>query len=680
MSLHTHRLQPRRAECTRRIWIAACLMALVLASAATPSAHAGGTGPSGATSTTSTPLFMPQGVGSQVQFGDFFSSHTMNTTFCAAPCLQTNGLNTIYRYYIEVPAGLTRLRVSIFDADFGAGAGENTASNGDLQRDRTKHASYTTNVRYTLINPSGTTVATQTCTGGTASAFCADNAWVTLFNTTTTPIANGHWELDVDQSSAVQTGGTEDDINAFGIAADEGTGQPEGSHAPVELPIYYSAQSQLGQNPTADGSAGTKTYTLYPYITSGCSFEANDFDYDLNNNGDPAGTHWTGATPQNIGSIAFTSPSTAPQTLFTKTLADTTLSENDSWNTNSVTGWTSDNSAADYGIWTMSAAITNYYTSGAAPSSGGINGNYANVELGNSSVTACNQGGGTQGCAPADNAPTANTFRVYLPTDSLGTPVKPYMEQEVTYVFAGGTGGPNPPQVGMTTTLQVTVQVVNPTAHAITFSTPTNIVTVNVPGPAANLTYFDSATVTQGTIVSQPAVGGTGNITWNPGTVAAGATALLTYLVKVTPTSAGQRIPVVGTVASGNGTKGVWVDEARRDPGGDHARRGHRGPCAPRRPRRRPRRVGLGLGGGDHRLRPAALGAARAALHRRQRETRAGPAHRHPGRSLSGPRHHDRIARDRALPHRRARSDAAAQQPGRLRPLRRQPGRRGIRP
>ncbi|MBV8201506.1 MAG: hypothetical protein JOZ15_12865, partial [Acidobacteria bacterium] len=55
--------------------------------------------------------------------------------------------------------------------------------------------------------------------------------------------------------------------------------------------------------------------------------------------------------------------------------------------------------------------------------------------------------------------------------------------------------------------------------------------------------------------------GGTGNSACNPGTVAAGATALLTYQVKITPTSTGQLIPVVGTVASGNGTKGVWVDE-----------------------------------------------------------------------------------------------------------------------
>ncbi|HEY6322393.1 MAG TPA: C25 family cysteine peptidase [Thermoanaerobaculia bacterium] len=533
---------------------------LAMAPAAAPLAHAGGTGPSGATSTTATGLFMPQGAGGQVQFGDFISSNTTTTnTTCDTPtppapgCLQGNGLGsvahaTFYRYFIEVPAGLARLRVSIFDAGFGAGFASQGNNEATAQRDRTKHTGgFTSNVKYTLINPAGTTVATQTCTGGsTTPAFCNFNAWSTLFNTTTTPIANGHWELDVDQGADVQTGGTEDDVNAFGIAADEGSGQPEGTHAPIELPVYYSAHTQLGQNPTASGTAGTKTYALYPYITSGCSFLENDFDYDLNNT--------NGGATQTVGSISFTSPSTAPQTLFTKNIANTSLSINDAWTTNTVTGWTTDNSATDYGIWTMSATITNF------TNQNGFNGNYANIEIANSNVATCTEVSGGQGCAPTDNAPSANTFRVYLPTDSLGTPVKPYMEQEVTYLFNGGAGGPNPPVVNQTTTLVITVQVVNPTASAITFSA-TNLVTVNVPGPVANLVYNGNAAVTQGTITAQPAVGGTGNVTWNPGTVAAATTALLTYQVKVTPTSANQRIPVVGTVASGNGTKGVWVDE-----------------------------------------------------------------------------------------------------------------------
>ena len=725
MSLQTHRLQPRRAGCAPWIRSAACMAAFALALAAWAAAPR----PARAAGTGTAALFMPQGDGAEVQFGDFVTSDTATTAGnCATPggvgCLQGNGLNTVYRYYVEVSSGLPRLRVSVFDADIGDGG----AAEGTAQRDRWKHTGtatpFSTFARYTLINPAGTQVASQTCQPNPSTAnppvaatssnpFCVDNAWTSLldvnsvsthqnnfvldnfgtaaytnqngnvnwstnwtetnddgvattgviritgghlqisdngnaaasmiqrgvalgtgglgftnailtfnfsaananatdqmivevssnngtsfttletftgiFATTqyrtyniTSFISNtqntvirfrndlaggngsyngrdflvgnvqiqnvspdaGHWEIDVDESTAVNPiTGTEplDDINAFGLAADEGSGQPEGTHAPVELPMYYSAHTQIGQNLTASGTAGTKSYNLYPYITSGCSFNVNDFDFDLDN---------TGSDPvQNIGSINLTSPSTAPQTLFTKNLAFTALSINDAWNTNSITGWNTDNDATDYGIWTMAAAITNYTVSGT------LNGNYANIEVANSNVAACSQSTSGQACAPANNSPTANTFRVYLPTDSLGTPVKPYMEQEVTYL--GGSSGPNPPVVGQTTTFVITVQVVNPTASAITFSS-SNLVTVNVPGAGA--VYAGNDMETQGTITA-PSVGGTGNLTWNPGTVAANTTALLSYQVKVTPTSSGQRIPVVGTVASGNGTTGVWIDE-----------------------------------------------------------------------------------------------------------------------
>jgi hypothetical protein len=101
------------------------------------------------------------------------------------------------------------------------------------------------------------------------------------------------------------------------------------------------------------------------------------------------------------------------------------------------------------------------------------------------------------------------------------------------------------------------VRLVNPAAQAITFSA-SNLVTANIPGGGA--VYAGNAAVGQGTIVSQPSVGGTGNIAWNPGTLAAGATRILTYQVDVTPTSAGQRIAVTATPASGNGTRAQYVD------------------------------------------------------------------------------------------------------------------------
>jgi hypothetical protein len=544
----------RQATARLRLRIALGLILLV-APIMDHGAHAGGTGPTGGGgSTTTTPLFMPQGAGAEVQFGDFISSNTATTGGgCAtATCLQGNGINTSYKYFIEVPSGLPRLRVSIFDADFGAGTtGEQAGQNGIAQRDRVKAGgAYNSSVVYTLKNPAGTTQATQTCTA-TASTFCADNAWSTLFNTTTLPIANGDWELDVDVSDNAKAGGNGDDINAFGISADEGSGQPEAAQAAVELLVYYLSDTQVGMNPTVTGTEGvpgSKTYTLFPYVTSGCSFQEADFDFDFNNDGT-----YTGPRPQAVGSIDFTSRTGA----FTKNLANSALSINDAWITNSVTGYTSDSDSVDYGLWKMLATIGNYCTSGTNTATCGINGNYANIEIGTSAMPICTETAGNQTCEPAAN-PATNTMRVYLPTDTLATPVKPYMTQEVRYVFAGGTGGPNPPVPGTATLEQITVQVVNPTLKAITFS-PTDLVTVNIPG--GGTVYAGSPATSQGGVVAQPAVGGTGNITWNPGTVAAHGTALLTYLVKVTPPGIGSRVPVVGTVASGNGTKGTWVDE-----------------------------------------------------------------------------------------------------------------------
>lgn len=463
--------------------------------------------PARAASTGTTALFMPQGSGAVSQFGDYITSN--NPTAPATP------LNTVYRYFIEVPAGLARLRVQIFDADVGAGAGEDVA-----QRDRSR-GTFSTSAKYTLIRPNGTTAATQTCTA-TATAFCADNAWSSLLDSTTDTAA-GHWELDVDQSSAVTAGS---DINAIGIRADDGDATSGGT----EIPVYYAAHAQYGENPPGGATPGTKNYTFYPYVTSGCSFTENDFDYDLGN----------GGAGQNVGSIGFASRSGS----FTKNFAAASLSANNVWQTNSVSGWTTDADSIDYGVWKMTPAISNYCTPTPCTASA-MNGNYANVYVANFQ---------SAGGAPANNSPTPNTFRVYLPTDGGTAPVKSYMEQLVRWF-----SGPKTPTVGSTTVVQVTVRVVDPAAQSIAFSA-SNLVTANVPA-GGGATYAGSAAVSQGTITAQPAVGGTGNITWNPGTLAAGGTALLTYRVNVTPTSAGQRIPVTATPASGNGTRGTWVDE-----------------------------------------------------------------------------------------------------------------------
>ena len=460
-----------------------------------------GAAPIFAASTGSASLFMPQGSGAGTGNGDFITANG------------GGGLNTLYRYFIEVPAGLTRFRVQLFDADVGAGGAAEAAANRDRAR-----GTFNTSVTYTLIRPDGSTATTLTCTNA-VSATCPDNAWVSLLDSATAVnLANGHWELRVDESSAVTAG---DDINALGIRADDGDETAGGT----ELPIYYDSHTQYGVNPPASGTTD-RSYTYYPYVTSGCTASENDFDYDSD-----AG---------NTGAIAFTSRSGA----FSQSLASTALSTNNTWIRNTLSGWTSDTNSQDDGIWTAAIRITSYVNGN------GQNGNYANIYLANSSAAA----------NPPTANPTTNAFRVYFPTDGGAAPVKPYLEQQLRFTGSGGANGPNPPVVGSDSVFTVTVRVVNPTAKAITFSAA-NLVTANVPGPAVNVKYDGIAQVSQGTVTAQPAVGGTGNVTWNPGTLAAGATAILAYRVIVHPTAAGQRIVVTGTAASGNGTRAQWRDE-----------------------------------------------------------------------------------------------------------------------
>jgi hypothetical protein len=466
--------------------------AALLGTALLVSATLAGPLPLRAGSTNAGELHMPQGTGAGTANGDYLTS--------------TAGLNTFYRYFIEVPSGLSNLVVEVFDADVGVGGTAESAAN----RDRDRGNGFSSTATYTLLRPDGTTAAT---TAGCNATTCTDNGWQVILNSTTAQnTAAGHWELQV-------TMGGSDDINAIGVRANDGTSGAGGT----ELPVYIDSLVSLGVNPPASGSA-SRSYTLYPYVTSGCTALENDFDYDSD-----AGT---------VGSLVFSSRTAT----FTQTVASASLSINNVWTRNTINRWTSDQKSTEYGIWQGVFTIDSY------TNANGINGNYTDVYIANSSAAAN---------PPAAN-PVTNGFRIYLPTDAGAAPVKPYLEQLLTYSGCGaGNDGPNPAVVGTASCYTVTVRLVNPAAKAITFSA-THLVTANIPGAGA--VYAGLPVVSQGTVVSQPAVGGTGNITWNPGTVAAGSTQLLAYRVKVTPTSAGQRIPATGTPAS-NGTKAVYVDE-----------------------------------------------------------------------------------------------------------------------
>jgi hypothetical protein len=596
-----------------------------------------------AAGTGSSELLMIQGGGAARSQGDYVSA--------AAP----SALDTYYSYFTEVPPGLGRLDIDLFDADIGAGGAGESGANRDRAR-----SGFDTTASYTLRAPNGSLVSTRFATGSTTLPAGGDNAWLTLFSSTGTfrdefnsvaytnnngtnpwstnwtetgddgaanggevqivadggsnrlrvenasrsvereanlngisaatlsfvyrrngldaatdyvaiqvsangggswtelarfagptndagytalsynisayiatntrirflspatlgnndmvlfdnveisfsgPVA-GHWELRADESDSAG-----DDINALGIRAHDGTSGSGGT----EISLYQHSFGTYGTN----GPPATREYTHYPWITSGCVAESNNFDWDSDSDA--------------TGSLVYTSRSGS----FAQTIG--TLSINDSWQNVNVGPWTDDSDGTEYGIWALDVTINDY------PG----NANYGQVYIGNFAAAT-----------PPTAQPQANTFRIYLPTDPGAAPVKPYLEQLVRHSGCGLSSGPNPPVLGQTSCFTVTVRFVNPTAWPVVFSTPGNVVTANVPG--SGVTYRGNAQVSQGSITSQPAVGGTGNVVWNPGTVDAGDTAFLAYVVNVTPTSPGQRVPVVATPASGNGTRAQFVDE-----------------------------------------------------------------------------------------------------------------------
>lgn len=359
--------------------------------------------------------------------------------------------------------------------------------------------SWNTSCRYRLYDPSGGISGTIT---GSNSTPGYNNVWTTLA-TITNPVP-GHWYLRVDSSSARTSG---DDNNGYGIAADDG----DGSSGGTEINVYALSFVPVGATSPA-GQQNPETTTLYPYINSGCTADWNDWD------GDNGSTIYC--------RVGYTSRTGALNSAYNG-------SADAAWLNNPITGFETDTNVSNTGLWTMSATYT--------PLSAG-GGNYGTLYVGNSAAAN----------PPPTGQPQANTFRIYLPTDAGGKPNKPYLTQNLSWVM-----GPNPPALNQTSVLRVEVVLVNPTAHAINFASGLPI-TVNVPG--GGVVFSDRLNIEQGSIVGQPGLGGTGDIVWNPETVAANTSVRLDYTVDITPTVGGQRYLITGTPAS-NGTRASYLDE-----------------------------------------------------------------------------------------------------------------------
>lgn len=613
-----------------------------------------------------TSLHTPQGGGAITANGDFVTSDGTTAGGSAA-------MNTTYRYFVEVPAGLTSLQIQIYDADIGDGTNEDVAG-----RDRDR-GGYDTIATYSLFNPAGAAVTPRFTTGNTTTPANADANWLTFYGVgnsvldqfttaaftnndgtadwagnwietdsgagagagagavrivggrlqmqdgvTVTPamarqvdlvgvngldltaafltydysnqnaegddviqvqassnggtsyttivtytgpvsgtaninisayIANntrirfllnggydnanelffvdnvqisdgaaapaaGHWEVRIAQPD---TAGDRDDINAIGIRAHDGDFTAGGT----ELNVYADSYLSLGVNPDGNGGA-TRNYVLYPWITAGCTSSQNDFDRDTNQ----------GA----IGSIMYTSRIGT----FSQTITDAMLSNDDQWNREDIINYTSNFISSDYGIWRANSTITTYDNG---------TGNYETYYAGNYLAPA-NPPTGTL-TQPLTGGGFPAAYRIYMPTDGGGAPVKPYLEQ-----FLTAKGPQPPPALTVAKTYTVAVRVVNPTPHAITFSA-TNLVVANVPGNGT--VYAGNFSASQGQIVSEPGFGSAGDVIWNPSTtisVAANDSATMSYDVTITPAIA--VTPATGVpsaTGTDNGTRATYVDE-----------------------------------------------------------------------------------------------------------------------
>ena len=262
--------------------------------------------------------------------------------------------------------------------------------------------------------------------------------------------------------------------------------------------FYYN--SNMG--PSISG--GTQSTTNYPYVTSGCFIGQQNFDFDNN------------------GGLSLT-------TRQGSTLAAFGLSGNGNWQNDSRIFESSDDSAEDYGVWTANISLT----AGA---------NYGNwlfyPEAGGSAAPPASRFALNDGRA----------FRSYLGTGTtgnpVGAPVKPYLAQWVRQNDPGG----NPNE------FTVTIRLINPTAFDITNA----VVDAVVPSP---VTYGGVRVgfPTHGSMAVEPGVGGSGALTWNPGTVAAGQTAVLAYNISV-PDPNVVTIVTAGAT-SANATRASFDDE-----------------------------------------------------------------------------------------------------------------------
>ncbi len=366
--------------------------------------------------------------------------------------------------------------------------------------------------------------------------FLIDTVTVRGTNTTNSAAPTpGHWRLIMDMSTdTYDRNFQQNELNALAIRAHDGDSTAAGNEVHVYAPTYFS----FGLN----NNGRSRSYNMYPYINEGCNLRVNDFDFD-SGAADPDGA---GPITPPYGSWSLTSRTAA----FTANDGGV-LSDNNRWFSALVSGWTTNNTVADYGIWRLDLTVQDF----------GL-GNYAMVYVGQQDGADPNaNGNGTPG---PTTSPEANTHRIYFPTDANTAPAKPYVRQAVRWRGSG----PNPPVMGSTTGFAVTIAVTNPAGSIgnITFDA-SHLISAFIPADTAQVDYSYAGLAagfpTSGTVTA-PSLGAAGaTLTWNPGILAPGNTATLVYRVDVQPLVATDplTVPMTGLYNTANATSANFIDE-----------------------------------------------------------------------------------------------------------------------
>jgi len=480
-------------------------------------------------------------------FGDYVTDRVSG--------LQRGGAVATYDYYIEVPPGQTSLVVQIFDAEVGGGDNLGTPGvNEDLHDQDNTTAGWVMTTTYQLFDPSGASVASlslvgQDCDPVTAGIQTAcDNVWSDLGAFTVANPAPGHWRMAVGSPNSGNP--DEDDYNAYGIRANDGDASAGGN----EFPIYALTYVGIGQvyAATAGADPGFSSVTdFFPYVRRDCTCESNDWDSDS-------------AAPIDESTVFTTRTGATP------TGSNGTLSMGTVWRQNVLSGFTTAQSATDYGLWRLR------WTTGRFNFIGFYMGDETNFDPSNA---APGPGNGQE----PNQQPEAGSIRLYLPADGsrlfglaggandvIVPPLKPWVGQSWALL-----PGQPPIEANVTSIARVTITVANPSAYPIQFSNAVggpNVLVGTLPNNAGQTTYVPgSATITGGSSTATSVSGiGPWTITFAPGVIAAGVTATLTFDVSITPTPAGlpKTLFLTGTSINATGTAGSYIDETCADAGG----------------------------------------------------------------------------------------------------------------